>query len=97
MFIVSLNYIAPITEVEKHLEAHIEYLKKHYDLKHFLASGRKVPRTGGVILMDLETREALDQIVSEDPFHINKVASYEITEFIPTMTHPQLDPFRVQI
>lgn len=97
MFIVSLNYIAPITEVEKHLESHIQYLKKHYDLENFLASGRKVPRTGGIILVNVNTREELDRIVEEDPFHKNHVASYDITQFVPTMTHPQLDPFKETI
>lgn len=30
-------------------------------------------------------REAVDAIISEDPFHINDIANYQIVEFTPTM------------
>lgn len=47
MFIVSLTYKRPLSEVDQHLEAHVAYLKQQYGDGHFIASGRKVPRTGG--------------------------------------------------
>ncbi|GLT13883.1 YciI family protein [Vibrio algivorus] len=90
MFVVSLTYKVELTEIEKHLDAHIEYLDRHYALGNFLASGRKVPRTGGVILADVESRETLDEILSEDPFQINEIADYDVIEFIPTKTSRQL-------
>jgi len=89
MFIVSLNYVKPLEDVELHLEAHVEFLRKHYEKKVFIASGRKVPRTGGVILAQAESKAALDEILSADPFRKNAVAEYEITEFIPSMTLPE--------
>ncbi len=89
MFIVSLSYIKPIEEVELHLEEHVEYLKKHYKKKEFIISGRKEPRTGGVILSNVESRELLESILSEDPFHKNEIAKYEVIEFIPSMTLPE--------
>lgn len=89
MFIVSLSYIKPIAEVEKHLEAHVDFLKLHYEKKSFIASGRKVPRTGGVLLSNLESKEKLEQILTQDPFSVNKVAEFEIIEFVPSMTLPE--------
>jgi uncharacterized protein YciI len=86
MFIVNLHYKVPLTTVGQYLPAHVEYLKKQYALKNFLASGRKVPRTGGVILSGSDSKEKLLQILEEDPFKQNKVADYEVIEFIPTMT-----------
>lgn len=47
MFIFSLTYLKSISEVEKYLPQHIDYLERHYQSGHFIASGRKVPRTGG--------------------------------------------------
>lgn len=85
MFIVSLTYMKPLEEVEKHLEAHVKYLKKQYAADSFIASGRKVPRTGGVILSKLENRDILEKILEEDPFKIHGIADYEIIEFVPTM------------
>lgn len=46
-------------------------------------SGRKQPRTGGVILMKASGREQVEKLITEDPFHREGVAKYTITEFIP--------------
>lgn len=91
MFIISLHYTVSIDKVEEHLTAHVEYLKEQYALNNFIASGRKIPRTGGIILSNIKNREELDTIVNKDPFKQNKVADYEITEFIPSMTSKELD------
>ena len=86
MFIVSLTYVGPLEEVDAHLDAHVAFLKKEYADGHFVASGRKVPRTGGIILSNVPTRDALEVILYRDPFHINNLAKYEIIEFVPSMT-----------
>ncbi|KFN38747.1 MAG: GTP cyclohydrolase [Sulfuricurvum sp. MLSB] len=90
MFIISLTYIKPLDEVDALLEEHVEYLKEQYRLGNFLASGRKVPRTGGIILARAVSREEIETIITLDPFYRHGVASYEITEFSPTMTSPEL-------
>lgn len=90
MFIVSLTYMSEMSEVDKHLEAHIEYLDKNYKKGIFLASGRKVPRHGGVILAQAGNRSELEAILSDDPFKIHNLANYELTEFVPSKTVPEL-------
>ncbi|EHJ52330.1 YciI family protein [Streptococcus macacae] len=84
MFIINLTYVKPLAEVEKHLEAHIVFLNKYYQSGKFICSGRKHPRTGGIILLKAENKEDVRQIVAEDPFYQNKIAEYEIIEFSPT-------------
>lgn len=91
MYIVSLTYKVPNDVVDEYLEAHVEFLKEQYRKGYFLASGRKVPRSGGVILSGIDCKEVLDQVISQDPFNQNGVADYEIIEFIPTMTCAELD------
>lgn len=90
MFIISLTYTCDISKIEKHLDAHINYLDKYYENGVFLASGRKVPRNGGVILAKTEDIKQLERILMDDPFHIHNLAKYELTEFIPTKTIPEL-------
>ena len=85
MFIVSLTYTAPLEEVDKHLDDHVTYLKRQYAAGNFVASGRKVPRTGGVILSKLKNRATLEAILAQDPFHRAGVADYEVIEFDPSM------------
>lgn len=85
MFIAILTYKKPLDEVDQFLQAHREYLAKHYAAGDFIASGPQNPRVGGVIMMKAESREAVDAIIAEDPFHINGIADYQIVEFTPTM------------
>jgi uncharacterized protein YciI len=59
-------------------------------LGSFLASGRKVPRTGGVILARGASREEIETIINLDPFYRHHVAEYEIIEFSPTMSVNEL-------
>jgi uncharacterized protein YciI len=84
MFIVSLSYKKDLCEVEKFLEAHIQFLDKYYAEKKFVFSGRKNPRTGGIILVRNTDKNTLSEIIKEDPFYQNNIADYEITEIIPT-------------
>jgi uncharacterized protein YciI len=89
MFLVILTYKKPLDAVDKHLQAHVEFLKKNYEDKVFIASGRQVPRTGGVILARAANKEALQQILHDDPFFKHGVADYEIIEFVPGMAAPE--------
>lgn len=85
MFIAILTYKKPLGEVDKYLQAHREYLAKHYAAGDFIASGPQTPRVGGVIMMKANSREAVEDIIAEDPFHINGIADYQVVEFTPTM------------
>lgn len=71
-------------EVEKILPQHIDYLDRYFDSGVFLCAGRKVPRTGGIIIGDAGSMDEMEAIVCEDPFHIHDVAAFEIIEFAPT-------------
>ncbi|STV74692.1 YciL domain-containing protein [Klebsiella michiganensis] len=48
--VVVLTYVKPLDQVDAKLAAHVEWLKQGYADGIFLASGRKIPRSGGVIL-----------------------------------------------
>jgi uncharacterized protein YciI len=91
MFIIHINYKVSLKIVEQHLAAHVDYLKQQYTQGNFLASGRQVPRTGGVILSNMESREALNAVLENDPFKQNNLADYVITEFVPSMTCKELE------
>lgn len=84
MFILNLTYIKPITEVEKYLSNHISFLNQYYNNEKFICSGRKNPRTGGIILCNAKDINEVNTIINEDPFYKEKIATYEIIEFDPT-------------
>lgn len=86
MFIVNLSYIAPMEKVDAFLDEHIKFLKSCYADGTFIASGRKEPRTGGIILASCESVEALEDILADDPFWKNSIAEYDVINFSPSMT-----------
>ncbi len=90
MFVILLSYIKPLSEVDRFVGEHREFLERHYASGHFLLSGRKEPRTGGVILSRAETREEIEIIVRNDPFNRERIAEYEIIEFLPSMAATHL-------
>ncbi|UUV17822.1 YciI family protein [Fusobacteria bacterium ZRK30] len=86
MLIVNLTYKKSFEEVGKYLEEHMEFVKNEFSKGSFIASGKKVPRDGGIILSKIKDIKKLEKILNEDPFIINDVAKYEITEFTLSTT-----------
>lgn len=83
MFVVALTYKVPDEIVDFHRPGHMAWLKEAFDAGVFLASGRRVPATGGVLLSKAD-RATLDDSLAKDPFYSNGVAEFEIIEFTAT-------------
>jgi uncharacterized protein YciI len=81
MFVIELVYKASLEEIDAHMAAHVRFLKKYYAAGNFLVSGRKIPREGGIILAVGKTRQEIEAIVQEDPFHRHGLADFRIIEF----------------
>jgi len=82
--VILLRYVAPLEELDRHMEAHIVWLTKGYAEGIFIASGRQVPRTGGVILTRGHRRE-VEALVATDPFVASGAATAEVIEFTASM------------
>jgi len=94
MFVISITYTRPAADIDSLLTAHKKFLNQQYADGVFLMSGRKVPRTGGIILADCADRADMEAIMELDPFYIAGVAEYELIEFVPSMTAEALEAFR---
>lgn len=97
MFVLDLSYTAPLDRVDALLEEHVAWLDAQYAAGVFVASGRKNPREGGVILAVGDDRAAIERITASDPFVVHGVCAYRITEFIATKTSAALAPYRQQV
>lgn len=85
LFVVDIEYLVPFEDVAPQVDGHVAFLKQGFADKVFLAAGAKVPRTGGVILAVSESREAVEALIRDDPFHSQGVARFTVTEFKPGM------------
>ncbi|MBJ7291639.1 MAG: hypothetical protein JHC79_22245, partial [Williamsia sp.] len=68
MHVVTLTYVAPLTDIDAALDDHVAWLDENYRDGTFLASGRRDPRVGGVILVADIPRTDLDARLARDPF-----------------------------
>lgn len=83
MFVISIEYKVELGKIDSLIDEHFDFLNKYYEKGLFVVSGRKEPRTGGIIIVKNENRSLVETVIKEDPFYREKVADYEITEFIP--------------
>jgi uncharacterized protein YciI len=90
MFVIDLHYIVPLEQLDAHMGEHMKFLNKYYKQNVFVASGRKVPRTGGIILSLAKSKEVVEEIIREDPFYIHKLAKFSVTEFLTSQAHPEM-------
>jgi uncharacterized protein YciI len=93
MFVILVTYTKPLTEIDQHLADHRAFLGKGYEKNYFVASGPQNPRTGGVIISQLKSREQLETILKEDPFLVHQIADYKIIEFEAVKYHPDFSSF----
>lgn len=93
MFVVLLTYKRPLAEIDATMKAHVAFLEEEYRAGRFIASGRQVPRQGGVILAVAASREELEGSMQRDPFVRDGLASFEIVEFRTSLHHPALSRF----
>jgi uncharacterized protein YciI len=91
VFVVTPTCTAPLERIDELIPAHVDRLEHNYAAGRFLASGRQVPRTGGVILARASSREILEAVLAEDPFGRAGVADYQVVEFLATKTAPGLE------
>lgn len=70
-----------LARIDAHMTPHVQFLNKHYASGHFVVSGRKIPRDGGIIVAVANSREELETIVRADPFVARGLADFRIIEF----------------
>lgn len=90
MFVIILSYTKPIEIIDALRPKHLEFLDRYFAKNIFIASGRQTPLKGGVILANSSSRTEIEQIITEDPFYTEKVATFEIIEFTPGKVNPNI-------
>lgn len=97
MFIITLKYIAPLDQLDSRMAEHMAFLRKHYKENRFLASGRQVPRTGGIILALGKSTDEIESVMRQDPFCAHGLAEFTVTEFLNSQMHPEFKKMMVTL
>ncbi|AKQ44505.1 GTP cyclohydrolase [Rufibacter radiotolerans] len=93
MFLIELTYKGPFEEVAPFLAEHLAFVEKGYASGHFLASGRKEPRTGGLIFCQAASKAEVEELMQEDPFVYQDLADLRIIEFVASRAEAGLEAF----
>jgi uncharacterized protein YciI len=81
LFVIDLRYLVSLEQIDAEISRHAAFLDKFYKSGHILMSGRQVPRTGGIIIAKGKNRNAVLNMMKEDPLVRKKMASIDVIEF----------------
>ncbi|WP_191249131.1 YciI family protein [Amycolatopsis deserti] len=90
MYIVLIDYTAPVEEVDYYLADHAKWLDRHFKSGEFLAAGRRTPHSGCVIVTRPMPQVKLEAVLASDPIVERRLAQFRIIEFGATRTAPEL-------
>src|SRR5260370_4733500 len=85
MYAIVLRYKRPLSEIDKHVDAHRAWLGKNYADGTFLVSGRQRSGAGGFILAAAVGRGPLDAALANHPFGQKDLAGYVSIRVAPAM------------
>lgn len=83
MIIANLHYIVPIETIDAHVVEHRALLQDLCAKGVVVCSGPKDPRTGGIIMLNVDTVDEARNVLSADPFMRENLATYEFIAFNP--------------
>jgi uncharacterized protein YciI len=90
MFVIELMYKVPLSRIDAHMKAHMAFVNAQYAAGHFVVSGRKIPRDGGIIIAVGHSRDAIEAIIKQDPFCVGGLADFRVIEFRASQQAPDI-------
>ncbi len=91
MFIIFLQFSENKAQAIDYMQVHNQWIQRGFDDKVFLMVGSLQPNLGGSILAHGESRQAIENRVSEDPFVVKNIVTAEIFEIDPKKTDERLN------
>jgi uncharacterized protein YciI len=85
LFVVTLTYRRPATEIDARLDAHRDWLVAHARADRIVVAGPLESHTGGLIMATCADRSELDQMMAQDPFVIHELVTVDVQGFMPAL------------
>jgi len=90
MFVVLLRFSDNKDAAGRHLDGHVEWLRRGLADGVFLLAGSIQPGLGGAVLAHGASRAELEDRVAADPFVAEGIVSAEVVEIAPGMADERL-------
>lgn len=75
------------------MKEHMSYTQAAMDQDIIFLSGLKTDMSGGIFIIKAETREELETYLENEPFRLNGIQEYRITEFSAHYANPSSAPW----
>jgi uncharacterized protein YciI len=90
MFLINMQFTAPLSEIDRYVGEHRDYLATKYEDGSLLFGGRKVPRQGGITVSTQTDKSDVEALLAADPLIKHQLAEYTLIEFEPVMCNTQM-------
>jgi uncharacterized protein YciI len=84
LYVAVSEYQVPTDEIDPHLDEHREWALEQYVSGRMLASGRRTPPVGGVLVFRAQSQSDAERFVSTDPFVGRGFTAYTVYAFAAT-------------
>jgi uncharacterized protein YciI len=92
MFLLLNDYIADDAAIEKVHPEHGAWFADQLQRGKVVIAGRRVPPDGGVVILNVATRDEAESFAAADPYTIAGVAKYTVVEFNLARSYPDRLP-----
>jgi len=82
VFVCISQYSVSLEELKTHLDDHIVWLTSLDKTGRVVATGRREPWVGGIMVLAGNSVEDVREVLSTDPFQIRGCAIYHVHEFV---------------
>lgn len=90
IFVVDIDYPRGAAAVDPLIAGHRAFLDRIEAKGLLIASGAKVPRSGGVMILRAADAGAVAALLADDPLNVPGLADYRVTRMAPARLHPGL-------
>lgn len=90
MFLILLNYVKPVEEVDAVRPRHLEFLAQGFAEGRYVLAGRQVPPDGGVVIARGTDEAAVAELTERDPYVVSGAAEYRLVRFEASLTEDGL-------
>jgi uncharacterized protein YciI len=89
---ITVKYEVPIERILQTVDRHRAYLRELHAAGRMVCSGPFVPRWGGALLLRIGSESEVQPVIDEDPFFVEKLASYSWVVWDPNIGQDALEP-----
>lgn len=78
LFVILENSLVSTDVAQKYRGTHLRYVEELYKQGKIFAAGRFLDNSGGLIIVNVGSREEAEEIAMNDPYIIMKIRDYKV-------------------